>query len=279
MSAASRALRVDPATVGRRINSLESALTLRCFERRADGYRLTDGGRKLLEHAERVETDLLGLSRAIDGEDRHVCGLVSVTASDSVTLPFLIPVLPGMRERHPDLRIDLISTNRVLSLARREADIAVRMVRPEEGDLLARRIATMGYGLYASPEYLGRAGMPETLDDLKDHALVDWLEEYPRAAVSAWFRKLADGTHAALRLNGAQERLSAVTAGVGIACMGYIMARGRGLCRVLPDVEVPPLELWLVVHPDSARVKRVRAVMDYLVEAAAAASGRFSRPE
>ncbi len=279
LSAASRALRVDPATVGRRINNLETALTLRCFERRADGYRLTDGGRKLLEHAERVEADLLGLSRALDGEDRVASGLVAVTASDSVTLPFLIPALPGLRERHPGLRIDLISTNHVLSLARREADIAVRMVRPEEGDLLARRIATMGYGLYASPEYLQRAGTPETIDDLRDHALVDWLEEYPRVATSAWFRKLANGTPAALRLNGAQERLSAVRSGVGIACMGYIMARGWGLSRVLPDVEIPPLELWLMVHPDSARVKRVRAVMDYLAEAAATAGGRFSRPE
>ena len=272
-------MKVDPATVGRRINSLEAALAVRCFERRADGYRLTESGRKLLEHAERVEYDLLGLSRASDAEDSMVSGLVAVTASDSVTLPFLIPALPGLRARYPDLRLDLLSSNKVLSLARREADIAVRMVRPEEGDLLARRIATMNFGLYATTEYLERAGAPAAVGDLKRHALIDWLEDYPKAATAAWFRNAAGGNNAVLRLNGVQERLSAATAGLGIACLAFIMARGSGLRRVLPDVAVPPLELWLLAHPDSARVKRVRAVMDYIAEMAFAAHTRFSSPE
>ena len=150
LSAAARALKVDPATVGRRITSLERALSVRCFERRADGYRLTAAGRKLQQHAERVEQDLLGLSRALDAEEREVEGLVTVTASDSVALPVLIPALPMLRDMHPGIRIDLITSNRVLSLARREADVAVRTVRPEEGDLLTRKIGTMRYGLFVA---------------------------------------------------------------------------------------------------------------------------------
>jgi len=275
LSAAARALKVDPATVGRRINSLEAALAVRCFERRADGYRLTAAGRKLQLHAERVEEDLLGLARALDAEEREVEGLVTVTASDSVALPVLIPALPMLREKHPGIRIDLISSNQVLSLARREADVAVRTVRPEEGDLLTRKIGTMRYGLFASPDYLERHGTPQSLDDLARHGAIDWVEEYPRVATSTWFREVASGCAMTVRLSGVKERLAAAQAGLGVACLAYVMARGTELVQVLPEAEVPPVEMWMVTHPDSARAKRVRAVMDFIVHAAAAASGRL----
>ena len=279
LSAASRSLKVDPATVGRRIRSLETALDLRCFERRADGYRLTESGRRLLEHAERVEGDLIGLSRAVAAEDRIVSGRVTVTASEAVTVPFLIPTLPGLRERHPGLRLDILSSNQVFNLARREADIALRMVRPDGGDLLTRRVATMGYGLYASDTYLKAAGVPSELEHLAAHNLIDWVEEYPKAATSAWFREFTEQNGATLRLNGSQERLAAVAAGIGIGCLPFIVARDTSLRRVLPSVAVPPMEVWMVTHPDSARVRRVRAVMDYLAQAAVAAGRRFSEPE
>ncbi|HYZ64660.1 MAG TPA: LysR family transcriptional regulator [Acetobacteraceae bacterium] len=278
LSAASRVLKVDPATVGRRVARLEATLEVRCFERRADGYRLTGEGQKLLVHAERVEADLHGLARALDAEDRGIAGLVTVTASDSVALPLLIPALPRLRDKHPGIRIDLISSNQVLSLARREADIAVRTVRPEEGDLLTRRIGTMGYGLYASPDYLERAGVPNTEDDLTRHALLDWFDEYPRVATASWFRKIAERSDRTMRMSGVKERLSAAQAGMGIACLSFMMARGAGLVRVLPELAVPSVELWLVTHPDSARAKRVRAVMDFIVGTALAANGQLSKP-
>ena len=278
LSAAARALRVDPATVGRRIKNLEEALSLRCFERRADGYRLTETGRRLLEHAERVEGDLLGLSRAVDAEDRAVSGQVAITASEAISLPFLIPMLPALLEKYPHLSVDLLSSNRVLSLARREADIALRMVRPAEGDLLTRKIADIGYGLFASADYLDRNGEPECMGDLAAHRLIDWLEDYPRVATTSWFRALTEASPPVIRLNGSQERLAATLAGVGVACLSFAMARGTGLSRVLPLAPVPAVELWMLTHPDSARVKRIRAVMDFIVKCAAASGDRLSTP-
>jgi DNA-binding transcriptional LysR family regulator len=277
LSAAARALKVDPATVGRRIASLETALGLRCFERRADGYRMTSSGRKLLQHAERVEQDLLGLSRALDAEEQEVAGVVTVTTSDSVSLPVLIPALPLLREKHPGIRIDLISSNQVLSLARREADVAVRAARPEEGDLLTRKIGLLGYGLFASRPYLDRHGTPASLGDLAQHAMIDWLEEYPRVATSTWFRELASANQISMRASGVKERLAAAQAGLGIACLSFALAHGTGLVQVVPQADVPSVELWMVTHPDSARAKRVRAVMDFIVQAAAAANVRLKR--
>jgi DNA-binding transcriptional LysR family regulator len=204
---------------------------------------------------------------------------VTLTASDALTISFLIPALPGLRARHPGLRLDIVSSNQVLSLARREADIALRMVRPDGGDLLTRRIATMGYGLYATDSYLQAAGVPSELEDLAAHSLIDWVEEYPKAATFAWFRELTEQNGATLRLNGSQERLAAVAAGLGIGCLPFIVAREAPLRRVLPSVAVPHMEVWMLTHPDSARVRRVRAVMDYLAEAALAAGRRFSKAE
>lgn len=278
LSASSRFLKVDPATVGRRISSLEAAMGLRFFERRSDGYRLTDTGLKLLDHATRVEEDLHGLTRALESEDRSISGPVAITSSEAVTLPFLIPALPSLRARYPGIRVDFVSSNEVLSLARREADIAVRMVRPEEGDLLARKIGTMGFGLYASRDYIDRAGMPSALGDLQNHALVDWLGDYPRAETTVWYREAA-ASAPVVRMTGPQERMQAALAGVGIVCLPHIMARDTRLLRVLAGHNVPSMELWLLVHPDTARVKRVRAVMDFIIAAAKTAASDLQGPE
>jgi DNA-binding transcriptional LysR family regulator len=113
------------------------------------------------------------------------------------------------------------------------------MVRPDGGDLLTRRIATMGYGLYASEAYLQAAGVPSELEELAGHSLIDWVGEYPKAATFAWFRDLTEQNGATLRLNGSQERLAAIAAGLGIGCLPFMVARDRSLRRVLPSVAVP----------------------------------------
>ncbi len=275
LSASSRTLRVDAATVSRRIASFEEAVGSRLFDRRPDGYRLTGTGLKLLDHAIRVEDDLLGLSAAVATEDRVVAGQVAVTASEAVTLSFLIPALPRLRKLHPGIRLDILSSNKVFSLARREADIALRSVRPDGGDLLARRIATLGFGLYASPGYLDRLGRPRCPEDLGRHSFVDWLEDYPRAETTVWYRRVA--SHPAVaRMTGSQERLEAGLAGLGIVCLPHILVRGKGLEPILSSLTVPPMEIWLLAHPDTAKMRRVRAVMDIIAEAASALSAEFA---
>ena len=228
LSASSRTLRVDPATVSRRIASFEDAVGSRLFDRHPDGYRLTATGLKLLDHAIRVEDDLLGLSKAVATEDRVVAGQVAVTASEAVTLSFLIPALPRLRNRHPGIRLDILSSNQVFSLARREADIALRSVRPDGGDLLARRIATMAFGLYASTGYLDRLGRPRCPDDLGGHTFVDWLEDYPRAETTVWYRRVTPHP-AVARMTGSQERLEAGLAGLGIVCLPHILVQRQGV--------------------------------------------------
>jgi DNA-binding transcriptional LysR family regulator len=247
---------------------LEIALGIRCFDRRADGYRLTDAGRKLFEQAEVIEANFAVLSSVFDAEDRGIEGLVRITANETVSQPFLIPLLSDLQELHPGIRIELIIDNRSFSLARREADIALRMVRPEDGDLLARRVAIMAYGLFVSDALAARLGTPRSVDDLSQYPTIDWTEDYPKVATVHWFRQAAAGA-AVLRVNRVAERRAAAINGLGLVCLPLRWAEGTALKRVLPEIAIPPAEVWLVTHPETARVPRVRAVMDFIGQRAA----------
>ena len=218
LSAAARALKVDPAD--RRTTHRQPRGRARPALFRAPGGRLpTDpSGRKLQQHAERVDRTSSASRARSTPRSSEVAGLVTVTTSDSSSLPVLIPALPMLRDKHPGIRIDLISSNQVLSLARREADVAVRTVRPEEGDLLTRKIGTLRYGLFASPIIsTGTARRPPrrfgtTCDDRLGGRI-------PARGDLHWFRELASATksHAAERGEGAA---GGGTGGVGgrLAC-------------------------------------------------------------
>lgn len=275
LSAAARVLRVNPATVSRHVDALEERLAVRLFDRRQDGYTVTPAGEKLAERARAIESEIFALSRAFDAEDRGLTGTVSVTATESLTVPFLIPNLPHLRDRHPGIRLQLVSDYRLLNLSRREADVAIRLARPQQGDLVVRKIGSMGFGLYASQAYVAAQGMPDSVADLKEHAVIDWLDGYPESAPVIWLRQVLEGRSAAFATNPASGRLAAAKAGIGIALVPCMVSEGSGLVRVLPEVEIPCVDLWLLVHRDLARIARVRAVLDFIHDRARADADRI----
>jgi DNA-binding transcriptional LysR family regulator len=245
-------------------------------EHRPDGYPLTDQGRTLFTHAERVEEEIAGLDRTLAVSEQKLSGTVRITAAESVVAGFVLPALPSLRELHPNLRVEILPDYRNLSHTRREVDIALRSAHPDEEGLLARRIADLGFGLYASQDYLSRAGSPNSLDELRTHALIDWRESFPKAAPAVWFREIAQQCPV-LKVNAARDRASAVELGIGIALLPFIIARGVKAVRVLPELPIPSLELWLMSHPETARIRRVRTVMDFLVHRAAQERSQFTK--
>ncbi len=276
LTGASRNLTVDPSTVARRIAAIEAALGARLFEHRPDGYPLTDQGRTLLIYAERVEEEIAGLDRALAVSDQKLSGTVKVTAAESVVAGFIIPALPYLRAAHPNLQIEILSDYRVLSHTRREVDIALRLSHPEEEGLLARRVGMLGFGLYASEAYLKRAGTPTSLNDLGKHALIDWRDSFPKAEPAVWFREIIGGRTPVLKVNGARDRALAVELGLGVALLPFIVARSIKASRLLADLPIPSLELWLMSHPETARIRRVRTVMDSLGRLAAQERAHFT---
>lgn len=265
LAAAGRALGIDATTVGRRLGALEQALGARLFERTPEGLSPTEAGRRAVALAERTDEGVTALEREVGGADARVEGPVRLTAGDGLLVNVLVPALPGLLARHPGLRLELFAGTRAYDLARREADVAVRLFRPREPSLIATRLAQVGYGLYAAPAYLGRRGAPARAADLAGHDLLGFDASLDRTPEMRWLRARAGEDRFVLRCSTTPALVAACRAGLGImACAARIAAAEPGLARVLPRVALPAREVWAVYHPDLRGSARVGAVLDWL---------------
>ena len=259
LSASARALRVDHSTVARRITSLEEALGIRLFDRLPRGYVLTPEGEHVQEHVARLEEDVFALQRTVQGRGSGLSGTVRVSAPPAFASLFLSPRLGLLRERHPDIILELSGSNVSVSLTRREADIALRLARPEGSSLVTRKVATAGYGLFASRAYAcGRE--PDALD------LLGYEESLEHVPQQQWLRRFAKGRPFVFRTSDLVGLHSAVRAGLGAAVLPFFVTGSDPDLVCIHREGVPGRDVWLVVHEDIRRSPRVRAVMDVLVE-------------
>ncbi|HEU4403774.1 MAG TPA: LysR family transcriptional regulator [Polyangiaceae bacterium] len=262
LSAAARALKVSHATVGRRIAALEGTLGRALFDRRADGYALTAEGAAVLGLAEGMDERALAIVRR-SGRQAGLTGTVRLTATEGLAERLLIPRLKGFHRRHPGINLEVLSDPRSLSLARREADVAVRLARPQAGELFTRRLAALAYGVYAAPG--GDTSAWVGFDDAFAHL--------PEAQ---WLARHAAGERVALRANSPLSQLAAVRAGFGKGVLARWFAEDAGgLVEVAPPAPPPVREAWLVVHRDLRDVPRVRALLDAVVAIFEAERSRF----
>lgn len=274
LSAAGRALRVDPATIGRRLDGLEATLKCKLFHRRRQGLVPTPAGAKLIQHARRIEEEVRAVGFEMSAEDKGLAGTVVITTTEPIAAGFVAPALPDFEAKHPGIAVEVKTDIRTLDLGRREADIALRLARPTQGDLLGRKLGQVGYGLYASRDYLDRRGKPTA--GFEGHLLIDWPVDYTVIAQVPWLRKIAASATVVLRSNSAMTRRAAASSGAGIALLPCILADlDAGLVRV--QSEAPPKQdLWLVTHRDLARVPRIRVTLDYLAETAKRSARRLA---
>ncbi|APR81631.1 Transcriptional regulator, LysR family protein [Minicystis rosea] len=265
LAGAGRALGVDATTVGRRLHALEETLGTRLVERTPDGLVLTDAGLRAVAVAEEADARVTGLSREISGADARVAGTVRLTAGEGILVHVLAPALPALAARHPELRLELIASTRPLDLARREADLAVRLFRPREPGLVTKKLAPLAYGLYAAPAYLARRGEPRRTADLDAHDLIGFDAALSGTPEMRWLARHAPEGRFAVRASTTPVLLAACRAGLGILAVAEIIARGEpGIVRVLPRVTPPEREAWAVLHPDLRGAARVSAVLAWL---------------
>jgi DNA-binding transcriptional LysR family regulator len=266
LSGAARALGLTQPTLGRHVEALEAQLGARLFTRSPGGLLPTEVARALVPQAEAMAAAASALARAAGVARDEVRGLVRITASEVVSGEVLPAILVDLREAHPALDIALVASNRIEDVLRWDVDIAVRMTQPHQGALLARRIGVIGLGLFAHASYLERHAAPGSLEELRGHAVVGFDEgsAYYREIAEAGFG--ADGMAFALRTDNDLAALAALRAGFGISgCQLPLAARDPALVRVLPEVSLPPLETWVVMHEDLAGLRRTRVVFDALV--------------
>lgn len=268
LSGAARALGVAQPTVGRHITALEAALGLALFTRSQTGLLATEAALALRPHAQAMESTAATLERTAASYGDGVRGVVRVTASEAIGVEVLPDVLATLRTRYPELKIELALSNDIQDLLQREADVAVRMARPTQDQLVARHIGAIECGLHASAGYLARHGVPTSLAALAGHTLigVDRMTPMVRAALRRWPQLGRE--QVALRTDSDIAQLALIRAGAGIGiCQVALARRSPALVRVLPEAFSLPLDTWVTMHEDLRDSPRCRVMFDALVEA------------
>lgn len=266
---ASRQLKVSQPTLGRHIAELESQLGAVLFERTGRGLVPTATGKQLAQSARAMEAAALQMERTLSGHQQTASGTVRITASVPVAVQLMPRVLAQMRTALPDVQVELVSSNAVSNLLRREADIALRMVRPDQSSLIARKLGDVEIYACAHQAYIQKHGAPDLPQDLIKHQLIggDADETIVQGFLAMGFPVRRE--HFALRCDDFIAQWQAVRAGLGIGFVaGYMQRSDPEVVRVLEGrLDIPPLPMWLTVHREIRTNQRIRKVFDFLAQA------------
>jgi len=265
LRSAAATLDIDQATVGRRLAALEESLGARLFLRTPSGYVATPAGDLAVRAAEKMESAAHQFQREMLGIDHRLSGTVRVTTSDTMAQAFVIEAMRGLHEKHPDIRIHLSTSHDITSLTRREADLAVRTLKPTAPELISRRLVRRAMGLYAAPSYLKERGMPQQGTALAGHDIVVYQASVAPRHQEKICHEPVSNARVAMEVNSGLVLLEAARLGMGIVELPCHMAdNDPGLVRVWPERE-DRYDVWLVMHSDLSRSARVRAAADAII--------------
>lgn len=273
LTAAAALLGTSQPTASRNVKELEDAIGTRLFVRHSRGLSLSDRGAELFASAKALDEGVKSLFRRAAGLGEVPKGTVRVSVNEPIGVHVLPDCFATLRQEFPELSIELVIDNRVANLSRREADIAVRMFRPEQLDLVARRVGEIDLGFFASREYVARRGVPSSASDVSGHTLIgsDRDPSFPRAAAALGLRP----EQFTFRTDSILAQIEAIARGVGIGGTHLgIAARYPTLVPVLAAVRVDPLEVWIVMHQDLRGDPAVRKVFEAMSSALKRYCGR-----
>jgi DNA-binding transcriptional LysR family regulator len=264
LTRAAKELKVDHTTVGRRIEAVEADLGVSLFTRTTTGLVPTAEAEQLLPDIKQVEDAVLALQRGAHAQHDSLEGIVRVTSGETFGICYLAPRLAAFGRLHPGLTIELVTGSAILDLARREADIAVRFFRSEHESLVVRRVAELAHALYASREYLARRPLKDAAE-LRDHPILTTTSG-PDVVEAAWVERITAGARPAFVSNMTLALVEAARAGAGIAVLPRYLGDQEPSLQRLPQPDEPTEAIWLTVHRDLQRTRRVRMVLDFLGE-------------
>src|SRR5438270_6898138 len=267
--AAGRSLRVSQTTVARRIAALEQALGVALFDKRQAGYSLTPAGQELLERGEQVEVSAARFADAASAQSRETRGTVRITTEEIYAITWLAEILPALHEAHPDIMIDLDTSQQVRDLGAGEADISLRNTKSDQqpAGLVGRQLCVDEWTLYCSRSYAARHGVPTSVAEMRDHSFIGggggnlWIH------YQTWLRELGLESQVAMHHATSGGLLSGVRSGFGIAVLPCIVADADPeLVRCVPPRPGHGRTLWLLTHERCRHTPRVRAVIDFVYE-------------
>lgn len=264
---AARRLKVDHTTVSRRISELEKDLAVKLFERRSDGFVLTEDGHRLFAIAEKMEGLGLTVLETIRAAPSELSGRIRLTTMEGIAAFYLTERLLEFNERHPDILVELVTERHLINLSKREADISISFVPPLGPRLNVRRAGVFRLGLFASPAYLERRGVPQSRAELPHHDFVDYVVDLIAIPKVHWILDVLDPEHVVFRSSSMTAQQNAIAAGRGIGLLPFFSARkDPRLVGVLLDSVRVERELFIAVHEDIQFLGRVRALTRFLFD-------------
>lgn len=268
---AARAVAVDASTISRRLAAIERALSATLFDRGRSGVMPLQAAIELLPVAEEMEAAMTRFAREAERLEHEISGVVRITCPPDVAEIYVTPVLGALFDQHPRLRVELAPGEALVDLGRHEADIALRTVRPERGDLVVTRLAEARWQIYAAPRLASALG---TLQAWEHARWIGWSERLAHVSPARWLASHAPGIEPVLRSESLRVQLAAIERGVGIGLVPSPSASHHGLVPITlaaslrKDADAWPIdELLLVTHRALRNVPRVRVVWDALLGA------------
>ncbi|AFW01308.1 LysR family transcriptional regulator [Gluconobacter oxydans] len=267
LSGAARMLATTQPTMGRQVAALEASLGVKLFTRSIDGLLPTEAGLRLIPSAEAMAAAAETAWRSVSGKADEAQGTVRITASEVIGGEVLASLLTGFHALHPQISVELVLSNRNEDLLRGDADVAVRMVRPSQAALVARRIGNIDVGLYAHQHYLKEHPMPLCLHDLCQHALIGYDRNPAHSRMIEMMGVPLTREMFAFRSDSDLAQLAALRAGFGIGASQLGIAKqDRNLVPVLHAELLFSMDVWVAIHPDMRGDRRIRLTFDYLVK-------------
>ena len=264
IAAAARALSVNRTTVLRRINTFQENLNCRIFERTESGYILTPEAEKMLEAAQEVENTLFDMQRQIAGRELRLEGVLRVTTTDTLMVSVIGPHLAEFHRKHPHIVVDIVMTNSILDLNRRDADIAIRPTKTPEAHLVGRRLADIRFGVFAAESYLKSRGQLK----LSSHKWIGFDSSLLSTPPGRWFDSNVPAGNVCLRGDSFVAIKVAAENAMGLALLPHYLGEGSSLLQPLvASISELTTGLWLLTHPDLIRSARVHAFMDHFEQA------------
>lgn len=264
---AGKALGLSQSTVQRRLAELERQLGRKIVTREASGYRLTEEGQRLLPYAERIEAAVLDFKRQATGATHDLTGTIRVTCPEPIVFRMTqSKLIERFHARHPELRVEFVTSDRYLDLTKGDADVALRSGDTDE-ELVGRKIADSIWAVYASRDYIDRHGRPEKVEDLVRHRLVAFDESMSKHRASVWLAEVAPGATISARNNSVLGLVYAVKSGLGVGALPTALGDAEpDLVRVLGPIPELARSWRLLAHPDLRRTPRIAAFFDFISE-------------
>jgi DNA-binding transcriptional LysR family regulator len=279
LTKAAEQLKTTQATVCRRIDMLESELGVALFSRSPQGYSLTQEGHDFLPKAQSIEDQMLDLQRSQSQpkSDQNLNGTVRLATAENLATTILLPSLGVLRAQHPDLKLELATGVRSVSMTRREADLSLRLVRPTQNSMTIRKLGTQAHAVYASKGYVKTHCLSRDLRDLRHADLVGWDDEFANLQMAQWLHKATDGKPLSLTTTSLLPQIIALRSGLGVAVLPCFLGDVQPeLCRVVEPDEVFAQDIWLTFDAALSKVPRIRVVVDWVIDAVQANANLLS---